>query len=228
MVSNDVVIQAVKRMMASGVDDETVRMTLRGISLSDEEISEVLREVRGTTRKEQAEAEDAAFGAMRGSGAGKDNGSQGDGPDGEGGEDGGADEGEGGDEGVAEGNDAGGEEGDDDFQGEEGSADELHGHIDSASQEQLAHHSETHQMLVEHADRLEAVQGGIGSLHEKVDSMPRLPNEAIAALSALDRRLSSLEKAVAESGAGTSALKSLMQKIIDSERQILLELQKKK
>ncbi len=217
MASNDVVLQTVKKMMASGVDDETVRMTLRGISLSDDEINGVMEEARGTTKGGRAQAGGAAFGANRNSMEEKE-----EGPEGEGEEGGGGDAGEEDTDGEE------GEEGADDFGGGDGSDDALHGHIESASQEQLAHHSETHQMLEGHADRLEAARRDIGSLHEKFDSLPRLPNEAIATISALDRRISSLEKAVAEAGAGTLALKGLMQKIMDSERQILLELQKRK
>ncbi len=197
MVSNDVVLQTVKRMLASGIDDETIKMTLKGINFSDEEGAQVLREAKGSTPEEEKAAGDAADEAME----------------------------EGGEEGAEGGEqeDAGGGE-----IGDEDSAGELHDHIENSAQEQLSHHSETHQMLEEHSGKIDAVHHDVESLHGKIDSAQRLPSEAIASISALDRRISSLEKAVSEAGASTLALKSLMQKIVDSQRQILLELQKKK
>lgn len=200
MVSNDVVLQTVKRMLASGIDDETIKMTLKGISLSDEEGLQVLAEAKGMSPDEEKAAAQAADDAIN---EGK-----------EGGEDG-----EGGDD---------AEEGDDSDLGDDASADGLHSHIESSAQEQLSHHSQTHQLLQEHADKIDAVHEDVESLHGKIDSSQRLPSEAIASISALDRRISSLEKAVGETGASALALKSLMQKIVDSQRQILLELQKKK
>ncbi len=212
MVSNEVILQTVRRMVASGVDDDTIKMTLKGIDLSEGEIGVVLREAKSTTQGEEEEAKRAAAsasGAVGEGGVEGEEGVEGKVGDYEGGEDDGADEEE--EEGF--GDDAG---------------DELHDHIESTAQEQLAHHSETHQLLEEHADRIAAVHADVSALHEKVDSGQRLPSEVLALLSALDRRISSLEKAVAEAGAHTLALKSIMQKIIDTERQVLLELQKKK
>ena len=47
MVSNEVVMQTVKRMISSGVDDNTIITTLKGINLSDEEIEKVMNEAKG-------------------------------------------------------------------------------------------------------------------------------------------------------------------------------------
>lgn len=196
MVANDVVLQTVKRMVASGIDDNTIRTTLRGINLPDKEIDSILREaklgVSGQAPEEPATEEEAV------------------------------EEGEAGAEGSGEEN-IGEEDNGEDVGGED-----IREHIESTSQEQLAHHTETHQMLDEHADKLGEVHEDVGALHEKIDSMPRISPEVIAGISALDHRLSSLEKVVAETNANTNALKSLMQKIIEANRQLLLELQKKK
>ena len=42
MVSNEVVMQTVRRMISSGVDDNTIRITLRGINITDAEIDSIL------------------------------------------------------------------------------------------------------------------------------------------------------------------------------------------
>ncbi len=196
MIANDVVLQTVKRMISSGVDDDTIKMTLKGINLSEDEIKEFMREAKGETSRQEQDFGDAAQSVEEDMGGG-------------------------------EGQDIGDEDGGGGFD-EEGAADELHGHIESAAQEQLGHHAETHQILQEHAEKISAVHENVGALHGKVDSLPRISTEAMASLFALDRRISSLEKSVGEAVANTAALKSLMQKIIDSQRQIIMELQKKK
>jgi len=47
LVSNEVVMQTVKRMISSGVDDSTIRTTLKGINLPEEEINKVMNEAKG-------------------------------------------------------------------------------------------------------------------------------------------------------------------------------------
>ena len=54
MVSNEVVMQTVKRMISSGVDDNTIRTTLKGINLSEEEIEKVMNEAKGITPQNNA------------------------------------------------------------------------------------------------------------------------------------------------------------------------------
>lgn len=54
MVSNEVVMQTVKRMISSGVDDNTIRTTLKGIDLSEEEIEKVMNESKGITPQNKA------------------------------------------------------------------------------------------------------------------------------------------------------------------------------
>ena len=211
-------------MLASGVDDETIKATLRSISLPEDEITSVLAEAKksspqqgqpesevaeeeGENEEYEAEATEGEEETAGGRGAGSSAGST-------------AEEDADSEEPVDEGT----EEGEEDA----GLADEIKGDIEDSHQEQLAHHAETHQILNEHAEKLGAVHSDISSLHDKIDAMPKLSNEAFAGLSALDRRISSLEKAIGEANAGVQALQSLMQKIIETNRQILIEMQRKK
>ncbi|MAG17938.1 MAG: hypothetical protein CL944_00520, partial [Candidatus Diapherotrites archaeon] len=56
MVSNDVVMNTVKRMLSSGVDDDTIRMTLKGINLKDTEIDNFINEAKGVSPEKSSEA----------------------------------------------------------------------------------------------------------------------------------------------------------------------------
>ncbi|VVB98937.1 Uncharacterised protein [uncultured archaeon] len=216
---NEVILQTVRRMIESGVDDATIRDTLRGINLSDSDIDSILLEAKKVSDSQQQAAEEAADDAAEGRDV--DNGNSGSHAGAEGtGEDsydaGGAESELGGD----------GPEEEGDLQ--DSGIDELKGHIEDTSQENLAHHSETHQMLNEHSERIGALHESISALHDKIDSSQRLlPPEAIACLTTLDRRLSTLEEAVSEAKANTIALQSLMQKVLETDRATLLELQKK-
>ena len=60
MVSNDVVMNTVKRMLSSGVDDDTIRMTLKGINLKDTEIDNFINEAKGVSSEKSSEASSPA------------------------------------------------------------------------------------------------------------------------------------------------------------------------
>ncbi|HLC79615.1 MAG TPA: hypothetical protein VJG83_04285 [archaeon] len=186
MVSNEVVAQTVKRMIASGVDDDTIKMTLKGIGLDDSEISSVIASAKGVS-EEQDEA-DSKVGQ------------------------------EDADEGSVEGGEV--------EEGEQFEPD-LDTRLDAISQEQSAQHATTHTVLDEHAQKMEDMHDDISSLHEKIDSSPKFPPEAIAKISALDKRMSALEKEISETKANTLALKDILQKILETNRKTLIEVQKK-
>jgi len=195
MVSNEVVLQTVKRMISSGVDDNTIKITLAGISLSGAEIESVLAEAKGITVQPPAQPQKAP--------ATQEDLQEQDAAD----------------------------DGADDISGEEGEEDYAEGDLSEdakdASDEQFASHAATHTMLEEHAGKIDDVQQGIAELHEKIDSAPKITPQAVAQLEALDKRISSLEKEVGETKANTIALQGILQKILETDRKTLLELQKK-
>ena len=197
MVSNEVVLQTVKRMISSGVDDGTIKATLHGIGLPDSQISEIISQAKGLPLSQKSEpVQDAADSTEEPSEAGAD------------------------DE-LAQGDDS-------EYAGEEDAGGEdLRGEIADSSQEQLAHHTTTHNILEQHTGKMDEMHKDIVGLHEKFDSAPKLSNEELAKLSALDVRISALEKEVGETKANTIALQGLLQKILETDRKTLLELQKK-
>ena len=195
MVSNEVVLQTVKRMISTGVDDNTIRMTLKGIKLPDSEIDALINEAKGISRGSAAEAPVRAEA-----------------------EDSVKDE------------DAGGEysgEGDEDFGEDAGDDEGIRDDMRDSHEQQLAHHTTTHNILEEHAGRMEELRRGVSGLHEKIDSTPRISGEEIAKLSALDTRISALEREIGETKANTIALQDLLKKILETNRKTLIELQKK-
>lgn len=194
MVSNDVVMQTVKRMISSGVDDGTIRMTLKGIGLSDAEIDSVLSQAKGI-RQDVSPAENAAGEDEEAAGSGEEYN----------------------DEAVDEADEDSGED-------ESGLKDEIH----ASSEEQSAAHAATQGMLDEHGQQLGEISRNISGLHEKVDSAPALSPETIGKINALDSRISSLERLVSETKGNTEALKELLQKILETNRKALLELERKK
>lgn len=211
MVSSEVVMQTVKRMISSGVDDETIKMTLRGINMPDSEIDSIIAQAKQITPGQARAAEDAVSGAEEGLG--------------ENGQD--SDEGDDGQE-AAEGDESDAENaGEEEESSSEESDEDLGEALRDASQEQQAHHTTTHTMLEEHSNKMDDLHRNVSAIHEKIDSAPRLSAETVSKLGALDSRLSGLERQVAETKANTLALQELLQKILDTNRKILIELQKK-
>ncbi|HZX34203.1 MAG TPA: hypothetical protein VFF09_02365 [archaeon] len=199
MVSNEVVMQTVKRMLSSGVDDATIRATLQGINLSAQEIERVLGEAKGVpSRRAAGNAAETGDGDLD-------------------------ETGESGEE------ETGAEGPEEDFdEGAEVRGEGLKSEVRSMAQEQSAQHATTHSILDEHSGKIEGVHKNIDALHEKFDSAPKISAESIAKLEALDSRISSLEREVSETKANTKALQSLLEKILEANRKMLLELQKKK
>src|SRR3989338_7456693 len=203
MVSNDVVMQTVKRMISSGVDDNTVRVTLRGIGLSDAEIDNIMAQAKGITPKEEKEVRKSPADSIPEYSKNKENDSE-----------------EGADEDLEEDD----SDSDDEYAEDLEETPEAMGkRLDQVSQEQSAQHTTTHDILEEHGDKLGDVHKSINELHDKFDSSPKLSSESIGKLNALDKRISWLEKEVAETKANTIALQELLQKILETNRKTLLE-----
>lgn len=185
MVSSQVVIETVKRMANSGIDDATIRMTLKGIDLSDKEIDDILSSVK-TGKMPMPQSDPAEEEPQE-------------------------------------------DEGEDIEDGEEEAPHgEISREINAVSQEQQALHTTTHQILEEHGDKLGEVHRAVGEINEKVSTPPQFSADAIARISALDNRISSLEKEISETKANTIALQQLLSRVLEANREIILELQKKK
>jgi len=210
MVLNEVILDTVKRMVSSGVDDETIRMTLKSIDLSDAEIDEIIAEVRGAKPKpvepkNQTTPEQVS--SKQSVSEGKENDAEED-------------------EELPEEPEEPIIEGDTEVTAEDVS--EIREQIHASSGEQVALHTTTHQMLDEHYGKLSEVHDSINELHQKMDSSPQLSPETVAKISALDLRISGLEKEISEVKANTLALQGLLQKILEANREIISELEKKK
>jgi len=201
MVSSEVVLQTIRRMISSGVDDNTIRITLKGIGLPDPQIDSLIRDAKAGTPVQGARAQETNEEAS-------------------------------GEQEESAGDEAAGDE-DIDYEGdaeagaEEGEEGDVKSEIASSSQEQLANHTTTHNILEQHSSKMDQVRADVSALHEKFDSSPKISGEQMAKLGALDVRISSLEREVSETKANTIALQELLKKILETDRKTLLELQKK-
>ncbi len=184
MVSNEVVMQTVKRMLSSGIDDETIRNTLRSISTPEEQVEVIINEAKGISPQQAQQAKKV----------------------------------------VQEAEDEL-EDADEDF--EQDPIQNVSKDMQNMSIEQSAQHETTQKMLDEHSEKVAAVHQDVQKLHEKISAVPQIDVETIAKINAIDGRISSLESAVNETKANTKALQELLKKMIDTNKQILMELQKK-
>lgn len=200
MVSSNVVMETVKRMVSSGVDDETIRVTLQGINLSDDEISKVINQAKGispqaktasvqevetTPQLEEQDHEELAETER--------------------------------------------ELRSEDVPEPVGpTPSELRNRLDSLSGEQAAQHTTTHNLMEEHSQKVDEVKKSVVDLQKQIQATPTLSQSAVTQVSGLDKRISGLEKQIAETKANTIALQDLLKKILDTNKKTLLELQKKK
>lgn len=90
----------------------------------------------------------------------------------------------------------------------------------------------THAALTEHAEKLENARGRVEELHEKFDSLSEkavVPTaELIAELNSLKNKVNTFDQDLKEVKALCDALQSILKKILETDRQVLLELERKK
>ena len=200
MVSSDVVKDTVKRMISSGVDDETIRITLQGINLSEEEISKVINQAKGvspqaTTATVQEVETDPQ---------------------------------------LKEEDHEELEETERELRSEDPvepagpTPSELRNRLESLSGEQAAQHTTTHNLMEEHSQKVDEVKKNVVDLQKQIKSTPTFSQDAVVKVGGLDKRISALEKQIAETKANTIALQDLLKKILETNKKTLLELQKKK
>lgn len=178
MPINPIVVETVKRMIATGVDDDTIKATLKSIDLSNEEIETIIENAKANQVPQEKKEEPI-------------------------------------------------EENEEETE-EQMPHEEIKKELKSVAEEQLAAHTTTHNILEEHQEKLGEVHKSVSEINEKIESMPKIDTETIAKLSALDYRISELEKEISETKAIANATQSLLQKVLETNREILLELQKKK
>ena len=181
MVRKEIVLETVKKMIDSGLDDATISDTLKDIGLSDAEIKQYLSEVKGNidseTSNEEAEIEENPEHEV-----------------------------------IAE-----------------KTAQKIKEHLDESHEEIAAQHSITQASLEGHAEAINAVQENVSELHEKINQFAggTTSQELLSKMIELNARISTLEKQLSEIKALNSATKSLLEKIFETDRSVLSELERK-
>lgn len=224
LVSRAIVLETIKRMYASGVDDETVKSTLRDIGLTDSEITNYLAEAKGESQtqsapkkpmqgfskpapKEEEKEELDEDSASSENSSGKE------------------DDDLGFEEGDAEGL------GEEDFESESDSLAErtaskikesLDDHLDSR---ELSHETAMN-ALEEHGQNLSSIHQKIDVLHEKISSGPSISPQMIAQINSIEKKVIALEKELGEIKASENALQSLLKKILEANQSILNKMKK--
>jgi hypothetical protein len=103
-------------------------------------------------------------------------------------------------------------------------------HLSEKAEADLLRETSTSIQLDEHGDMLQRLEDKIDSLGEKFAS----PNESafdstlVKKVELLDKKLKELEKDLKDVNARTEAVHSLMKKVLDTDREILTKISKKK
>ncbi|MBU0662829.1 hypothetical protein KKH30_03260, partial [Candidatus Micrarchaeota archaeon] len=208
MVSKDIVMQTIKRMYDSGVDDETVKATLRDIGFSDEDSEQMIQEAKGAApvKGKYAAVEDEESGDG-GEESGNDSGGGDDSEEG----------GEAGDE--DEYTDAEPESADDEDEKHERiaqkAAEKIRAHLDDEREERALHATTNEAQMEEHGARLQGMEDNLKQLHEKVSapSGDVIVQEPSSEMRRVKERLAAIEAKLAELNAGSRAEQTLLKKI---------------
>jgi hypothetical protein len=217
MVSKELIMGTIKKMFSSGVDDETVRNTLKDIGLSDSEISAYIAEAKGTKPVQASPSKSAQENVMQ-----QERQELKEEPE----------------ESEAA---SSGEEASSDEESDEDYADDDYGEVESSSgmEERIradvqdtrdVHelgHSATHLALEDHSETLDEIQKKIDALSSKLDLAPSLPTDTIKKINSLDAKVTSIEKELMEVKALSNALQDILKKVLDTDRQVLNKLEKK-
>ena len=184
MVKREVVLETIKKMHDSGIEQTVIENTLKNIGLSNEEISSYIAEVTGVkpavpkqvpkivATEAVPEDDDAEKIATR-------------------------------------------------------TAEKVKEHISEKADADELKETTTHAALIEHKDKLDEVHTSVNDLHSKVDSFPIPDSDSLLIeVKNLAQRVSTFEKKLSDIKAMTSATKSIMEKILDTDREILTKLKK--
>ena len=214
MVSREIVMSTIKRMHDAGIDNETVKSSLADIGLSDSEISGFmveagLEEPRAEVqRKEESLNEEASETVPE-------------------------------EEAEEKGEEQVTDELSDDTLGDELSLEEEHDmiadktaeklkpHLDSLRQEQGMRDSSYRLDSDEHRERLDTIDSKLDEMGSSVSKQEHIA-ELTTRIKALEGIAFAMQKDLSEVKAATSALQSILTKILDTDRQTLIAISKKK
>ena len=95
-------------------------------------------------------------------------------------------------------------------------------HLDEHREETELRETKTHAALIEHAEKLTEVEGGVSKLNEKISSFSSAsPPDLSAKLNSIDRKISELGRKISDVKAEVSATKSIMEKVLEANRKII-------
>ncbi|HIH21840.1 MAG TPA: hypothetical protein HA222_04250 [Candidatus Diapherotrites archaeon] len=184
MAENSVILDSVRKMLKSGLDDDIIRSTLVDFGLGEKEIQQVLAEAKGEKPKEKPAMEKPVEKKQ-------------------------VQEQQALEEEPLEREQAGSEN---DFEGLRDSA--------------------TQNVFEEHSAKIDEVSEKIDGLHERISSVigngSFSSEELDSKLSSLNSRLDSISADVKELKAGTNALVELLKKVLETDREVLHNLERKK
>jgi 6-pyruvoyl-tetrahydropterin synthase len=172
MVEKSVVIDTIKRMHSNGIDENTIKVTLKGIGLTEEEIDDYLDEVLGTEEEPEEENPEHEVIAKK-------------------------------------------------------AFEKFKPELDKVKEEHGLNSTHSQIEREEHSRKLDEMNSKVNELSK--NSLKSFnSSELIGKINALEKKLNEIEKNTVETKAASSALQNLMQKILSTERDILLELKNKK
>lgn len=184
MVKREVVLETIKKMHDSGIEQTVIENTLKNIGLSDDEISSYMAEI--TDEKTPKPRTVPAIVVT---------------------------------EDVPE--------NDDIEKIATRTAEKVKEHIAEKADADELRETTAHAALIEHKDKLDEVHSSVNNLHTKVDSFAVPDADALLIeVKNLAQRISTFEKKLSDIKAMTSATKSIMEKILDTDRNILTKLKK--
>ena len=184
MVKREVVLETIKKMHDSGIEQKVIENTLKNIGLSNEEISSYISEVIAPKPIASRQAPKIVL-----------------------------------TESVSE---------DDNVEKiAVRTAEKVKEHIAEKADAEDLKETTTQVALTEHKTKLDDVQSSVNTLHTKVDSFSVPDADALLIeVKNLAQRVSTFEKELSDIKAMTSATKSIMEKILDTDRDILTKLKK--
>lgn len=180
-MEKEVILDTVKKMLASGIDEETIKATLGDVGLSPEEADDLILKasaLKQPARKPVEEPETPSEEIARKTA-----------------------------ERVKEHLAAPKEE-----------LERVAAELGITAEEQKA-------ALEEHAGRLEGIEEGLGEVKEVITRMPGTMDERIKDI---EVKISELDYAVKDLKALSQAMQEVLKKILDTNRNVLLELQRKR
>lgn len=109
----------------------------------------------------------------------------------------------------------------------EATAQKVKQHLEEKSAEDALVHTTTQATIAGFDSTLSEITNRLANIERKVNSVAGLADFSTKAI-AIDKKISSIESELSELKALTNAVKSLMEKVLDTDRSVLTELEEKK